>query len=326
VPGRRALLLLLGTGLGALFLFLAVRRLDWAGFASEIGRAHLGQVALGLVCLFCYYGVKAERWKHLVAPFARATGRDLQPAVLAGLAGNYVFPHVGEIARAVLAGRRLGVPVSALLGSIAIERFFDFLSLLAIVLAVLLPLGGLDDDIRAASYAAAALSVVLLAGVVLFVLRTEACINAAQRLLAAFSPRLAGAAAYHLRHARTGLGAIGAPWLLARIFAWSVLQWVAILGCVVFSLRAVDAPVSLAGAASVLLLNVIGLTLPAAPGHVGTVQLAFIAGLTPFGVAHAEAFAASVIYNVMMVVPTVILGFPGLRRAGAELRERLTSR
>lgn len=326
MPGRRALLLLLGAALGALFLYLAVRRLDWAGFAAEIGRAHPGQVALGLVCLFCYYGVKAERWKHLVAPFARASGRDLQPAVLAGLAGNYVFPHVGEIARAVLASRRLDAPVSALLGSIAIERFFDFLSLLMIVLAVLLPLGGLVDDIRTASYAAAALSAVLLAGVVLFVLRTDACIGGARRLLAAFSPRLAESAAYHLRHARTGLGAIGSPWLLARIFAWSVLQWVAILGCVVFSLRAVDAPVSLAGAASVLLLNVIGLTLPAAPGHVGTVQLAFIAGLAPFGVADEEAFAASVIYNVMMVVPTVVLGFPGLRRAGAELRERLSSR
>jgi uncharacterized membrane protein YbhN (UPF0104 family) len=76
----------------------------------------------------------------------------------------------------------------------------------------------------------------------------------------------------------------------------------------------------------VLLLNVIGLTLPAAPGHVGTLQLAFIAGLAPFGVEAEEAFAASVIYNVLMVVPTVILGLPGLRRAGVELRERLADR
>ena len=78
--------------------------------------------------------------------------RELLPAVLAGLAGNYVFPHVGEFARAVLAGRLLKTPPGALLGSIAIERFFDFLALLVIVLAVLLPLGGMDDDIRAASY------------------------------------------------------------------------------------------------------------------------------------------------------------------------------
>jgi len=323
MPGRQAVLLVLGAALGTLFLYVAVRHLDWAAFTAEIGRAHAGQIALGVVCLFTYYGVKAERWRHLIAPFASASGRTLQPAVLAGLAGNYVFPHFGEIARAVLAGRQLDVPPSAFLGSIAIERFFDFLALLLIALAVLLPLGGIDDEIRAASLAVTGLCALLLVGVVLFVFRTEACIGLARRMLARFSTRLAAMASYHLRQARVGLGAIASPRLLIRIFGWSVLQWIAILGCVVSSLRAVDAPVTVAGAMSVLLLNVIGLTLPAAPGHVGTVQLAFIAGLAPFGVAREEAFAASVIYNVLMVVPTVVLGFPGLRRAGAELRARL---
>ena len=323
MPGRRAVLLVLGAALGALFLYLAVRRLDWVAFAAEMSRAHVGQIALGVTCLFTYYGVKAERWKHLIAPFARAGGRALQPAVLAGLAGNYVFPHFGEIARAVLAGRQLDVPPSALLGSIAIERFFDFLALLVIVLVVLLPLGGIDGEIRAASFAVAGLCAILLAGVALFVFRTEACIGLARRMLAPFSSRLAAMSAYHLRQARVGLGAIGAPALVAKIFCWSVVLWITILGCVVFSLRAVEAPVTVAGAVSVLLLNVIGLTLPAAPGHVGTVQLAFIAGLAPFGVAREEAFAASVIYNVLMVVPTMVLGLPGLRRAGAELRARL---
>ncbi len=270
--------------------------------------------------------MKTERWKHLISPFALTSGRALQPAVLAGLAGNYVFPHFGEIARAVLAGRLLDAPPSAFLGSIAVERFFDVLALLVIVLLVLLPLGGIDDEIRSASFAVAGLCAILLGGVVLFVLRSEACIDVAQCVLTPLSPGFAKRVAHHLRHSLVGVGAIRAPRLLVRIFGWSVLQWIAILGCIVFSLRAVDAPVSVAGAVAVLLLNVIGLTLPAAPGHVGTIQLAFIAGLRPFGVGAEEAFAASVIYNVLMVVPTVILGLPGLRRAGTELRERLAAR
>jgi uncharacterized membrane protein YbhN (UPF0104 family) len=77
---------------------------------------------------------------------------------------------------------------------------------------------------------------------------------------------------------------------------------------------------------SALLLNIIGLTLPAAPGHVGTVQLAFIVGLAPFGVTHPDALAGSIVYNVLTVLPTVILGMPGLRRAGIELRARLAGR
>ncbi len=323
MPGRRAFLLLAGAALGALFLWLAVRKLDWAAFGAALAHAHPGEIALGVACLLAYYVLKALRWRFLVEPFARARTRELLPAVLAGLAGNYVFPHVGEIARAVLAGRRLKTPPGALLGSIAIERFFDFLALLVIVVVVLLPLGGMDDDIRAASYFVAILSAAILAAVVLFVFHTETCLAIGRRILSPFSPRLAGVAEYHLRQARVGLGAIGTPRLLVPIFGLSVLQWLVILGCVAFSLRAVDVSVTLAGAVSVLLLNVIGLTLPAAPGHVGTVQLAFLVGLAPFGVPHEEAFAASVVYNFLMVVPTVILGFPGLRRAGEVLRERI---
>ncbi len=323
MPGRRAFLLLAGAGLGALFLWLAVRKLDWAAFGTALSHAHPSEIALGVACLLAYYVLKALRWRYLVEPFARARVRELMPAVLAGLAGNLLFPHVGEFARAVLAGRLLKTPPGALLGSIAIERFFDFLALLAIVLAVLLPLGAMDHHIRAASYFVAILSAAILAAVVLFVFQTETCLAIGRSMLTPFSKRLAGVVEYHLRQARVGLGAIGTPRLLVPIFGLSVLQWLVILGCVAFSLRAVDVSVTLAGAVSVLLLNVIGLTLPAAPGHVGTIQLAFLVGLAPFGVPQEEAFAASVIYNFLMFVPTMILGFPGLRRAGEVLRERL---
>lgn len=323
MPGRRALILFLGAVLGALFLYLAVRRLDWHAFYEALGHAHAGQIALGLGCLLAYFAVKALRWRFLVEPFAKARARELLPAVLAGLAGNYVFPHVGEFARAVLAGRRLGTPPGALLGSIAIERFFDFLTLLVIVLAVMLPLGRMDEDIRSASLFVAILCATILVCAVLFVFQTKTCLAITRRLIAPFSPRLAERANYHLGQARVGLGAIGTPRLLLPIFGLSLLQWLVFLGCVAFSLRAVDVPVTLASAVAVLLLNVIGLTLPAAPGHVGTVQIAFVVALAPFGVTHEQAFAASVVYNFLIVVPTVILGFPGLRRAGQVLGERL---
>ncbi len=128
-----------------------------------------------------------------------------------------------------------------------------------------------------------------------------------------------------LRAASTGLGAIASPRLFIPIFLLSALQWTLIVAAMTCSLKAVAAPVSLAGAVSAMLWNVIGLTLPAAPGHVGTVQLAFVLGLSPFGVTQADALAGSVIYNCLAVVPTVILGLSGLRHAGMELRARLSA-
>jgi uncharacterized protein (TIRG00374 family) len=323
---RRLTYLALGVLLGALFLFLAARTLDWRAFAAEIAGAGPVDIAAVLACLACFYGVKALRWRLLVAPFARSTARELLPAVLAGSAGNFVIPHLGEIPRAMLAARRVNAPFGALLGSIAIERFFDFLALLVFVLTVLLPIHHLEAEVRTATLVAAALCSALLGAVLAFMLRTEACLTFARRLLAPLPAALGERLAHQLRQAAVGLGAISSPRLLAPIFALSVLQWVAMLGCVAFSMRAVDIPVTTGGATATLLFNVIGLTLPAAPGYVGTTQLAFIVGLAPFGVARESAFAASVVYNVLLVVPTLALGLPGLRRAGATLHERLTAR
>jgi uncharacterized protein (TIRG00374 family) len=325
MSGRRAILIL-GAILGSLFLYLAVRKVDWTTLVATLSHAHPGYVGLGLLSMFAYFGVKAWRWRYLINPFARASTQALLPSVLAGLAGNYVLPHVGEIARAVLASQRVNAPVSALLASVAIERIFDFLVILVIVLAVLEPIGRMSAEIQTASYVVGALCAGILAAVVLFLFRTEVCLRFADRLLSLFSERLSAGVLTQLRAASTGLGAIARPRLFVPIFLLSILQWMLIAAAMASSLKAVDAHVTLAGAVSVLLWNVIGLTLPAAPGHVGTVQLAFILGLAPFGVVRADAFAGSVIYNCVAVVPSLAFGLSGLRRAGIELRARLFGR
>lgn len=325
MSGRRAILIL-GALLGSLFLYLAVRNVDWTTFTATLADAHPGYVVLGLLSMLAYFGVKAWRWRYLIQPFARASTQELLPPILAGLAGNYVLPHVGEIARAVLASQRVNAPVSALLASVAIERIFDLLVILLIVLAVLEPIGRMSAEIQTASYVVGALCAGILLAVFVFLFRTEACLRFADKLLSPVSERLSAGVLTQLRAASAGLGAIARPQLFVPIFLLSILQWMLIAAAMACSLKAVDAPVTLAGAVSVLLWNVVGLTLPAAPGHVGTVQLAFILGLSPFGVSSADAFAGSVIYNCVAVAPALAFGLPGLRRAGIELRARLMGR
>jgi len=325
MSGRRVILIL-GALLGSLFLYLAVRKVDWTTVSATLADAHPGYVVMGLLSILAFFGVKAWRWRYLISPFAQASTQELLPPVLAGLAGNYLFPHVGEIARAVLVSQRVNAPVSALLASVAIERLFDFFVILLIVLAVLEPVGRMSAEIQTASYVVGALCAGILAAVVVFLFRTEACLRFAEWLLSRVPERLSAGVLTQLRAASTGLGAIARPRLLVPIFLLSILQWMLIAAAMACSLKAVDAPVPLAGAVSVLLWNVIGLTLPAAPAHVGTVQLAFILGLSPFGVSRADAFAGSVIYNCLAVVPSLVFGLSGLRRAGLELRARLMGR
>jgi len=263
------------------------------------------------------------RWRYLILPLAPATTADLLPAVYAGNAGNLIFPHAGEIARAIVANRRLNVPTSALLASVAVERVFDFLTLLLIALVVLIPVGRMSQDMLLATYVIGALAIVILSVAVAFIIWTEGCLRFVQWLLTPFGARAREGILRQVRAGTAGLNSIARPELFLPILLLSLLQWLMIIACVAFSVAAVDVSVTIASATSVLVLNVIGLTLPAAPGHVGTVQLSFTVALAPFGVAHADAFAASVVYTFCMIATAIAFGLPSIHKAGMKVRRLL---
>jgi hypothetical protein len=71
----------------------------------------------------------------------------------------------------------------------------------------------------------------------------------------------------------------------------------------------------------VLATTIISMTLPAGPGYVGTLQLAYALALVPFAVERSDALAASVFYLVMLWAPLVALGLVLLHRAGLRVGE-----
>ena len=113
---------------------------------------------------------------------------------------------------------------------------------------------------------------------------------------------------HHLEHGIGGLGSLQQGSTLVKVLGLSVVQWVLMAGCAWFSLRAVGIVPDPVLALVILLLLVVGLTLPAAPGHVGTTQVAFLLAAAPFGLGKEEAIAASLVYNVSLPVPLIATG------------------
>ena len=67
--------------------------------------------------------------------------------------------------------------------------------------------------------------------------------------------------------------------------------------------------------ASILVVEgiVVAFLLPNAPGYAGSVQVAFLVTLKPLGVREDLALAASVVYQLLMVVPLILAGLAWMR-------------
>lgn len=308
---------LLGVGVSALLLYLALREVEFDAMAAALASARWWMTAPFLVALFLYYWVKTVRWGDLLSPVARVSARELFAPVMIGYAGSALLPmQLGELARTYLVARRLQLAGLAVLMSIGLERVFDLLSIL-LLLGIALAFGGeFPPVLVSAGYLLGAVTLIASALLAAYVFRTAECIALARRAVRFLPERLGQRIVGQVESGAAGLHALRDGVLLLRVLGASILQWLFMWICVWLSLAAVGVSAPAAGAFVALVLMVIGTSLPNSPGYVGSIQLAYVLALKPFGVTSGAAVAASLFFHVLAYASVVIAGLVQVHRLG----------
>jgi len=148
-----------GLAVAAVALYFTFRDISLRQMLLSVGSVRYEYLAGFLVLFSASFAVRALRWGcfcKVVKPVP--TARLFSPMVI-GFMGNLLPLRAGEFIRAYLLGKREGIAFSASLATIAVERLFDMLSVLALfglLLAwnpsVLVPRGGAADLAQVAQY------------------------------------------------------------------------------------------------------------------------------------------------------------------------------
>ena len=88
----------------------------------------------------------------------------------------------------------------------------------------------------------------------------------------------------------------------------SIVQWILLAFCILLSLNATGVDVPPESAVIVLAVVVLGMSLPAVPGYVGTIEYGFVVALGFFGVEPTTAFSAALYYHAITFVSVTISG------------------
>src|SRR5512135_711169 len=123
-----------GLLISALFLYLVLRKIDYTTLWQVLKAANYWWLLPGVAVYFIALWVRSWRWHYLLRPLKAISTRSMFPIVTMGYAGNNIFPaRAGEVVRAVVLKRKEGVPISASLATIIVERVFDGIVMLAFV-------------------------------------------------------------------------------------------------------------------------------------------------------------------------------------------------
>lgn len=137
VPASRvAVAIALSVALTAWF----VASIQWDALGQALMSVHALPVLGASALLVGEFALRALRWRVLVRPVAPAARwADLFAATVIGAAANTLLPaRAGELAKPLVAGRKLGVDLAPLIATAVMERVYDIFGLVSVLLAMVL--------------------------------------------------------------------------------------------------------------------------------------------------------------------------------------------
>lgn len=119
-------------------MWLAFRSVDFDKLWSELKVADYSWLLLSIFFGLVAFLSRARRWMLLINPLGyHPSFMNSFYALMTGYLANIALPRIGEITRCVALGKKEKIPVDQLIGTVVIERTIDFLSLLAIMIALI---------------------------------------------------------------------------------------------------------------------------------------------------------------------------------------------
>lgn len=318
----------LGFALSGVLLWLALRHVELGDVGRSLRHANVPLFLLSAAVSTCIFPLRAIRWRSILAPVAgRVPVGPLWRSTAIGMMINNVIPaRAGEVARAFALTREVPrVPFTTSLASLAVDRIFDAIVLLALMFGAMLapsfPAGAELMTLTVPQFASLGITGVLgvLAVCWLAVLMPTRVITVvrtvAQRVLPRFEVRLVAIA----EHGLGGLAVLrdGPRFLL--VLWWALVHWVvhALALWIGFQAVGIDLPISTA----FFLQGVLGfaVALPSSPGFVGVFELGAVAGLGVYGVPESLALTWALGYHALSFIPITLFGLFYLLRLGITL-------
>jgi glycosyltransferase 2 family protein len=302
-----------GVAISAIFLALAFRGQHPRDVLATLREVDLRWLPPALLLFSLGVLIRAVRWSILLRPLAPLSPAQVLPALLAGYTANNILPlRTGELVRAYLLGSRHGLRTSATLGTIAVERLLDGLTMLGFLLASMTVISP-TPELRRIAWIAAVLFAVAIVFLGLLV-RGGALRDRMLGLLLAVLPgsmreRVASIADAFLG----GLGALTRRSDLATVILASVAAWSCEAGMYWAIARGFGPPVSdaITGAAAVLITGVANLAtlVPAAPGYVGTFEAGvLLAASGALGLPRGLALSYALLVHAALWFPVTVVG------------------
>jgi len=292
-----------------IFLFYGI---DFEKFFDALKDANGWFLLLGAIMYLAGFLIRGFRWKILLDNMKQIKFRETVQLTVVGYAVNNVFPaRAGEFARAYLAGKRNGISRTSSLATIFVERVFDGLTVVTI-LVILLFYYPFPVWVRTLSDIAGILFATLF--VFIFV---SSFSNIPFLILKKVKPWFPDVFSPIFKLGEkflNGAASLKSIGQLIKIVLLSFSIWAVEITVYFAVVHAFNLDIPLVAFFLMLVAVNLGMLLPSTPGGLGVFQFAVVESLLLFSIQKSSGMAVALVLHMVQIIPVTVIGLLWLYR------------
>ena len=305
---NRIIKFILGVLISVIGLYYAFRQINFWELWIIIKNVNFILVILAIVILLLSNIIRAWRWQILVKPIKDVSFEPAFSSIMIGYFGNSVLPfRMGEFLRAFVVADKTSLTASTAFGTIVIERILDFIGLSIVILLIMTvyPLTSVGGSIIIG------VIVLSLTAFIFFFLfggfKSSLLVKIEKSSLLRIG--LLHKILLFIKNFLDGATTIRATNKLGIILLYTLIIWIMYYCSTYLATIATGIELEWFGFGVLLISTTLAISIPAAPGYVGTYHAAAVYILTNlFDVGRSNAQAAAIILHAVGTIPIVIIG------------------
>ena len=305
---NRIIKFILGVLISVIGLYYAFRQINFWELWIIIKNVNFILVILAIVILLLSNIIRAWRWQILVKPIKYVSFEPAFSSIMIGYFGNSVLPfRMGEFLRAFIVADKTSLTASTAFGTIVIERILDFIGLSIVILLIMTvyPLTSVGGSIIIG------VIVLSLTAFIFFFLfgGFKSSLLVKIEKLSLLRIGLLHKILLFIKNFLDGATTIRATNKLGIILLYTLIIWIMYYCSTYLATIAIGIELEWFGFGVLLISTTLAISIPAAPGYVGTYHAAAVYILTNlFDVGRSNAQAAAIILHAVGTIPIVIIG------------------
>ncbi len=321
--------IIFGIIISAVLVYLSVRGISFQDIVHDLQKIHVGYVALFLVVALLMQWLRSYRWGVILQPLEKIDQLSLFSVTSVGFLAIAAIPaRIGELARPYLIAKKSTIKMSSALGTIIVERVLDSFSVLTIAVIILL-LADLPSWMIKSSLLLFVLTLTIFCCIVGLVWRRKTALKIINRILSKLPGKFANKIDEIIHRFIDGFQIIVNIRLLLYLLFLSATVWLLDVLAIYILFEAFGFTLPVMASFIVMVILMVGIAVPTAPGYIGSWHFSCILALGLFGIAKTDALSFAVVYHFLSMIIIIVLGagfLPFNKFSISDMKQQMTSK